>query len=78
MGACASKRTTATGGAAPKGSTTTADGLVHGSPHTDNSGNVTTETRQDDVERLNNATQVFAEVMAEPDKAIPQELLDRA
>ncbi len=76
--ACASKRTTATGGSAPRGSTTTASGVVHGSPHTDNSGNVTTETKQDDVERLNEATQVFQEIMATPDKGIPQDLLDRA
>jgi len=39
---------------------------------------VTTETRQDDLDRLAAATQVFQEIMAVPDKAIPQELLDRA
>jgi lipid-binding SYLF domain-containing protein len=78
LGACASRRTTATGGTAPRGSTTTASGVAHGTPHTDNSGAVTTETRQDDVDRLNAATQVFSEIMAVPDKGIPQELLDRA
>ncbi|HVX67879.1 MAG TPA: lipid-binding SYLF domain-containing protein [Bryobacteraceae bacterium] len=39
---------------------------------------MTTETRQEDVDRLNAATQVFAEIMSVPDKGIPQELLDRA
>lgn len=34
--------------------------------------------RSDDVERIRNATQVFREIMATPDKAIPQELLESA
>ncbi len=75
--ACASHRTTATGGTAPAGTTTTADGVAHGTPLADQS-DATSETRRDDIERLNRATQVFDEVMAVPDKAIPQELLDRA
>ncbi|MCX6620420.1 MAG: lipid-binding SYLF domain-containing protein [Acidobacteria bacterium] len=32
----------------------------------------------DDVKRLNQATTVFSEVMGTPDKAIPQDLLDKA
>ena len=34
--------------------------------------------RSDDIERIRNATQVFREIMATPDKAIPQELLESA
>ena len=34
--------------------------------------------RSDDVERIRNATQVFREIMATPDKAIPRELLESA
>lgn len=34
--------------------------------------------RNDDMERIRNATQVFKEIMATPDKAIPQELLESA
>jgi SH3 domain-containing YSC84-like protein 1 len=34
--------------------------------------------RSDDIERIQNATQVFREIMATPDKAIPQELLESA
>lgn len=75
---CASKRTTATGGTAPAGSTTTASGVVHGQPSTDNSGNVTPQTRQEDVDRLNAATGVFDEIMSVPDKGIPEDLLNRA
>ncbi len=75
---CASHRTRATGGAAPVGTTTTASGVVHGQPQTDNSGNVTPETRQDDVNRLNASVAVLQEIMSVPDKAIPQDLLNRA
>ena len=34
--------------------------------------------RNDDIERIQNATEVFHEIMATPDKAIPQELLESA
>lgn len=34
--------------------------------------------RNDDIERIRNATQVFHEIMATPDKGIPQELLESA
>ena len=34
--------------------------------------------RSDDIERIQNATEVFREIMATPDKAIPQELLESA
>jgi lipid-binding SYLF domain-containing protein len=34
--------------------------------------------RNDDIERIRNATQVFREIMATPDKAIPRELLESA
>jgi lipid-binding SYLF domain-containing protein len=34
--------------------------------------------REDDVERVQNAADVFKEIMATPDKAIPQELLESA
>ena len=34
--------------------------------------------RSDDVERIRNATDVFHDIMATPDKAIPQELLESA
>jgi SH3 domain-containing YSC84-like protein 1 len=34
--------------------------------------------RSDDIERIRNATQVFREIMATPDKAIPRELLESA
>jgi lipid-binding SYLF domain-containing protein len=34
--------------------------------------------RNDDIERIRHATEVFHEIMATPDKAIPQELLESA
>ena len=34
--------------------------------------------RSDDIERIQNATDVFREIMATPDKAIPRELLESA
>ncbi|HST21844.1 MAG TPA: lipid-binding SYLF domain-containing protein [Blastocatellia bacterium] len=34
--------------------------------------------RSDEVQRLNRATEVFSEIMKTPDKAIPDDLLDRA
>lgn len=34
--------------------------------------------RSDEVQRLNRATEVFAEIMKTPDKAIPDDLLDKA
>ena len=34
--------------------------------------------RSDDVERINNAAQVFQEIMKTPDKGVPQELLEKA
>jgi len=34
--------------------------------------------RNDDIERIQHATEVFHEIMATPDKAIPQELLESA
>jgi lipid-binding SYLF domain-containing protein len=34
--------------------------------------------RSDDIERIQNATEVFREIMATPDRAIPQELLESA
>lgn len=34
--------------------------------------------RSDDIERIQNATEVFRKIMATPDKAIPQELLESA
>jgi lipid-binding SYLF domain-containing protein len=34
--------------------------------------------RSDDIERIRHATEVFHEIMATPDKAIPQELLESA
>ena len=34
--------------------------------------------RNDDIERIRHATVVFHEIMATPDKAIPQELLESA
>jgi len=34
--------------------------------------------QKEDIERIQNATQVFHEIMATPDKAIPQELLESA
>ena len=34
--------------------------------------------QQENIDRLNAATDVFHEIMATPDKGIPQELLDRA
>ena len=34
--------------------------------------------RSDDIERIQHATEVFHEIMATPDKAIPQELLESA
>lgn len=34
--------------------------------------------RSDDIERINNSAQVFQEIMATPDKGVPQELLDSA
>ncbi|MEW6128103.1 MAG: lipid-binding SYLF domain-containing protein [Acidobacteriota bacterium] len=36
------------------------------------------EGRKDEVERLKRATEVFKEIMKTPDKAIPDDLLDRA
>ena len=36
------------------------------------------EGRKDELERLKRATQVFNEIMAIPEKAIPNDLLDRA
>jgi len=39
---------------------------------------VASSGRNDDIERIQNATQVFREIMATPDKAIPQELLESA
>jgi lipid-binding SYLF domain-containing protein len=39
---------------------------------------VASSGRSDDIERIRNATQVFREIMATPDKAIPQELLESA
>ena len=39
---------------------------------------VASSGRGDDIERIQNATQVFREIMATPDKAIPQELLESA
>ena len=39
---------------------------------------VASSGRSDDTERIRNATQVFREIMATPDKAIPQELLESA
>ena len=76
---CASHRTRATGGAAPVGTTKTADSAAHGrtTTQTDNSGNMP-EAKQDDVDRLAAATATFNEVMSVPDKGIPKELLDRA
>ena len=75
---CASHRTTATGGTAPAGTTTTAAGVAHGQARTDTSGNVTAETKSSDVERLNSAVTALQEVMSVPDKGIPQDLIDRA
>src|SRR6185437_14724986 len=34
--------------------------------------------RADDVERINNSVQVFQDIMKTPDKAVPQELLEKA
>ncbi len=70
--ACSSHRSTAS--TAPPPSTTT-------TPRTDE-GQVAAAQREaskgeTDV-RLNNAAQVFQEIMATPDKSIPQDLLDRA
>jgi lipid-binding SYLF domain-containing protein len=39
---------------------------------------VASSGRNDDIERIQNARQVFREIMATPDKAIPQELLESA
>ncbi|HEX9119083.1 MAG TPA: lipid-binding SYLF domain-containing protein [Terriglobales bacterium] len=39
---------------------------------------VASSGRSDDIERIQNATQVFREIMATPDKAIPRELLESA
>jgi lipid-binding SYLF domain-containing protein len=36
------------------------------------------EGRKDEVQRLNRATEVFAEIMKTPDKGIPNDLLDKA
>ena len=36
------------------------------------------EGRKDDVQRLSRATAVFREIMRIPDKAIPEDLLDKA
>ncbi len=61
--------------------THTAANAPANAPRTDNANMQAAQRQVDqgqDVIRLNDATQVFEEIMATPDKGIPQDLLDKA